>query len=84
MRAIDLTLALGLLGPLVACAGPPPRPAPIAGTEPVTNLVQRDTHAATSSYAGPAPVQPWLPLEPRPGLGNPAPEPFAGFNGRGF
>jgi hypothetical protein len=81
MRLALTTAALALLA---GCAEGPLRPAPIARTEPTGNMLIRDSHLASASYAGPARVLPWVPLEPTPGLGNPAPEPFPGFNGRGF
>jgi hypothetical protein len=69
---------------LAGCAAAPLRPAPIAGTEPSGNRLLHDSHLASEIYAGPTRPMPWVPLEPTPGLANPAPEPFTGFNGSGF
>lgn len=74
-------LAATLLG---GCVQAPLRPAPISATEPSANRLVQDSHKASASYAGPARPLPWVPLEPTPGLANPAPEPFTGFNGTGL
>ncbi len=79
-----MRLALACASLLAACAQPPTQLPPIAGTEPTGNRLVRDSHLASASYAGPPRVLPWVPLEPTPGPANPAPEPFPGYNGRGF
>ncbi len=81
MRHALIPVAVALLA---GCAESNPLPAPIARTEPSGNPLIQDSHLASATYAGPARVLPWVPLEPTPGFGNPAPEPFPGYNGRGY